>query len=137
MRTVDRTIALAEALKKETKFDTIAFSGISGAAMAFILSHWMNVPLLCVRKVGEQSHYHQQSKKLLEGNVHDVQRYLIVDDFIASGATCKHIVESIRESNLGAECVAMLMYASYGDSEWKHLDWSKAVKVISSRPEGV
>lgn len=132
---VDRSIAAAEALKKETDFDTIAFSGMSGAAMAFILSHWMNVPLLCVRKRNEQSHYVQQSGKILEGNVKNARRYLIVDDFISSGATVNHIVESIQVSNLTAKCVGMLMYASYRDDDFKHASWDYSVKVISARPE--
>lgn len=134
-RTVDKTIKEAERLKKETKFDTIAFSGISGSAMAFLLSHWLDVPLLCVRKLGENSHYHKMTNKVLEGNVQDMQRYLIVDDFVASGATVLHIVNSIMQVNYNVKCVGLLMYSAYSNSEFKHPDWSCSVPVISSRPE--
>ncbi len=136
-RTVDNTIKEAERLKKETKFDTIAFTGISGSAMAFILSHWLEVPLLCVRKVGENSHYHQQTSKLLEGNVEDMRRYLIVDDFIASGATVLHIINSIAQVKANAKCVGMLMYTAYtsGTSSFKHPDWDYSLPVTSSRVE--
>ena len=133
-RTVDKTVTMAERLKKETLFDTIVFSGISGSALAFILSHWMNMPLLCVRKLGENSHYHNQTKRVLEGNVENMRRYLIVDDFISSGDTCRRIVESIRDTNPRAKCVAMLMYAAYQDSEFKHPDWDYSVRVYSSKP---
>lgn len=133
---VDITIKKAEQLKKDTGFDTIAFSGISGAAVAFILSHWLNIPLLCVRKKGENSHYHQQNGKILEGNVQDVKKYIIVDDFIASGATCHHIIDSIRESNLRARCVGMVMYRAYENFTFTHRVSKQEIPVISSRPQG-
>lgn len=133
---VDITIKSAERLRKETEFDTIAFSGISGAAIAFILSHWMDVPLLCVRKKGENSHYHQGGGRLLEGNIQDMRKYIIVDDFIASGATCNHIIDSIRDGNTRAKCVGMLMYRAYESHKWTHQHSKQEIQVISTRPEG-
>lgn len=119
-RSVDKTLAAAECLKKSTGFDTIAFSGMSGAAMAFMLSHWMNVPLLCVRKREDTSHYVKQSRKFLEGNATDVRKYLIVDDFISSGATVQYMIDTISSANYQAECIGMLMYASYSTRDWTH-----------------
>lgn len=133
-KTVDCTIKAAERLKFETGFDTIAFSGISGAAVAFILSHWLDVPLLCVRKKGEDSHYHQQGGRILEGNVVDVKKYIIVDDFIASGHTCQHIIDSIQEKNFRAQCVGMLMYRAYENHTFTHRVTRKQVPVTSCRP---
>lgn len=135
-RTVDNTIKKAEWLKKETGFDTIAFSGISGSAIAFILSHWLDIPLLCVRKRGENSHYHAGGGRILEGNVRDVKKYIITDDFIASGATCNHIIESIRDGNSSARCVGMLMYRAYEDHTFTYRPSNQEIKVISTRPEG-
>jgi len=138
-RTVDSTIKKVEELKKETDFDTIAFTGISGAAMAFILSHWLDVPLLCVRKQGESSHYHQLTRKILEGNVHDVRKYIIVDDFIASGSTLRRVVDAINHGNYMAKCVGLVMYAEWRSQEprkWKHPDWTESLTITNSRPEG-
>ncbi len=135
-RMVDNSIKKAELLKKETGFDTIAFSGISGSAIAFILSHWLDIPLLCVRKKGENSHYHAGGGKILEGNVQDMRKYIIVDDFIASGATCNHIIDSIQEGNSRAKCVGMLMYRAYESYPWTHRRTNQEIKVISTRPEG-
>jgi adenine/guanine phosphoribosyltransferase-like PRPP-binding protein len=119
-KAVDKTLLSAESIRKRTGFDTIAFTGMSGAAMAFLLSHWMNVPLLCVRKKNDNSHYVTQTSRILEGNVHDVRKYLIVDDFIASGHTIQYVIDSIKTSNTYAECVGILMYASYSDRNWTH-----------------
>lgn len=119
-KAVDKTLLSAEAIRKRTGFDTIAFTGMSGAAMAFLLSHWMNVPLICVRKKNDNSHFVTQTSKILEGNVADVRKYLIVDDFIASGHTIQYVIDSIQTSNLSAECVGILMYASYSDRNWTH-----------------
>jgi len=134
-KSVDKTIAIAERLKKSEGFDTIAFSGMSGAAMAFLLSHWMNVPLLCVRKKADTSHYVQSSRKFLEGNVADVHRYLIVDDFISSGATVQYIIDTIKYSRFDSECVGMIMYAAYSNREWTHPITREVYRVITSSPE--
>lgn len=134
-RAVDKTLHTAESLKRSTGFDTIAFSGMSGAAMAFMLSHWMNVPLLCVRKREDTSHYVKSTRKFLEGNAQDVRKYLIVDDFISGGGTVQYMIDTIREANLYAECVGMLMYASYSDREWTHPLTRKVYQATASSPD--
>jgi adenine/guanine phosphoribosyltransferase-like PRPP-binding protein len=132
---VESSIKEAERLRKEIGYDTIAFSGVSGAAIAFILSHWLDIPLVCVRKKGENSHYHSGGK-ILEGNVNDVRKYIIVDDFIASGATCNHIIDSIRDGNSLARCVGMLMYRAYESHTFTHRASMQEISVISTRPQG-
>jgi adenine/guanine phosphoribosyltransferase-like PRPP-binding protein len=134
-RAVDKTILAAEAIKKKTGFDTIAFSGMSGAAMAFLLSHWMSVPLLCVRKRGDGSHYVNQTGKILEGNVVDVRKYLIVDDFIASGRTVQNIIDAIEVGNRNAECIGMLMYSSFSDRNWMHPVTRKEYQATACSPD--
>ncbi len=135
-RTVNQTVAEAERLKTTHNFDTIAFCGMSGAAMAFLLSHQLRVPLLCVRKKEEPSHYRRQvSNTLLEGNM-DCLRYLLVDDFISSGDTVNYMIESISKELPKAKCVAMLMYAAYSDSTYQHPSWiDQSINVVSSRPK--
>lgn len=135
-RTVSQTVTEAKRLKDKHNFDTIAFCGMSGAAMAFLLAHQLRLPLLCVRKKNESSHYRSQMPStLMEGNL-DCQRYLLLDDFISSGATVNYVVESIADELPNAKCVAMLMYAAYGDSTYRHSSWSlnDSINVVSSRP---
>jgi adenine/guanine phosphoribosyltransferase-like PRPP-binding protein len=134
-RAVDKTLTAAEAIRKRTGFDTIAFSGMSGAAMAFLLSHWMGVPTLCVRKKGDSSHYVSSTRRYLEGNAVDVRKYLIVDDFISSGATVQYMIDTIGDTNAQAECVGMLMYASYSDRQWTHPVTRKVYEATASSPD--
>lgn len=133
-KSVDKTLSAAERLKKCLGFDTIAFTGMSGAAMAFLLSHWMGVPLLCVRKKTDSSHYvNSFPPRYLEGNVVEVRKYLIIDDFIASGASVRYMIDTIKEQNYSAECVGMLLYAAYSDNQWTHPDTRKSYPTTSSR----
>ncbi len=113
-KTIRACLDVAKRLKDERGFDTIAFCGMSGAAMSFILAHEMNLPLLCVRKKGESSHYvNGYDDRMLEGNL-TTEKYLLVDDFISSGKTVNYILDTIKKDIPNAKCVAMLMYAGYG-----------------------
>ena len=94
--------------------------------MAYILSHRLKVPLICIRKRGVGTHYH----KALEGHV-TTKRYLIVDDFISSGSTVDSIRKFIRAENPQAKCVALLMYTRREDLG----DDYEGIPVYSSRPK--
>jgi orotate phosphoribosyltransferase-like protein len=116
---VEHGIIQAKMALRETKYDTIAFTGTSGAAMAYILSNEMGIPLLCVRKNGEPSHFASGAHGLLEGNI-ATKKYMIVDDFICGGNTMKRIQEEISLRVKGAVCVSILLY-DFGRStrkEW-------------------
>lgn len=117
--TIAKTLETAKLLWKEYGFDTIAFCGVSGAAMAFVLAHEMRIPLLCVRKRGENSHFDDGDRRHLEGNT-GVKKYLIVDDFISSGRTVNYIMDTIHQDIPNAECVAMLMYSGLGEYDYKY-----------------
>src|SRR5512135_3153136 len=121
--TIRKTLEEAGRIHKQRKFDTIAFCGMSGAAMSFILAHEMRLPMLCVRKKGESSHYvNGYEDRMLEGNL-STERYLLVDDFISSGKTVNYILDSIKKDIPNAQCVAMLMYAGYGgDYPYRRID---------------
>lgn len=139
-KTVNKTVTFAEELHKKYQFDTIVFCGMSGAAMAFLLSHWLSLPLICVRKPTDGSHFHnywnfQEKGLVCEGNM-DAKRYLIVDDFIATGDTVNRIINAIKKEVPNAVCVSMLMYAEPRNRNWSHPDWKEPVEVISSRIEG-
>ena len=80
-----------ERLRRKVKFDVIAFTGSSGACIAFTLAYETEIPLLYVRKPGEKSHGSR-----IESNAgKTVKKYLIVDDFIDSGDTIRNIVKRI------------------------------------------
>jgi len=79
-------------LRKTLKFDAIAFSGSSGAVIAFPLAVSHEIPVIYVRKANEQSHGFA-----VECNGEDqIKKYLIVDDFIASGATIDWIANQVK-----------------------------------------
>jgi orotate phosphoribosyltransferase-like protein len=100
---------LAKKSLRETEFDTIAFTGSSGSALAYILSHEINIPLMCVRKKHDGSHFQNGGNGRLEGNM-ESKRYMIVDDFICSGETIHDIMSTIKVYIKNAECVSILLY---------------------------
>ncbi len=132
--TFDKTVTAARVLRTEVEFDTLAFCGMSGAAMAFVLGLTMNLPTLCVRKERDNAHYRRYKSSPLEGNV-GVRRYLIVDDFISSGSTVNYIIRCINSELPSADCAAILLYAepsrSYGHP---HPEEDRSIRIVSSRP---
>jgi adenine/guanine phosphoribosyltransferase-like PRPP-binding protein len=106
---VDNTIRVLKKLKKEIPFDAIAFTGTSGAAVAYPLSYRMQLPLICIRKPTDNSHYFNSGNGEIEGFVH-TERYLIIDDFTCSGDTLHRIINVIAKDLPQAECVAIALY---------------------------
>lgn len=100
-------------IMRQHRFDAIAFTGSSGAALAYPLSYLMKLPLIHVRK-GE-SHY---SGGKIEGTISS-KRYVIVDDFIETGASMKRIIKAINSELDGAKPVAICLYAGSGKSTFK------------------
>lgn len=90
--TVQRTVTALKKLQKnpKTKFDAIAFRGVSGSALAFVCAHALNVPMICVRKGGN---HHSILK--VEGS-YSSKKYVIIDDIIDTGKTIRAIVQSIN-----------------------------------------
>ena len=83
---------IVKQLQKELKFDAVAFSGSSGCAIAFYVASKYRIPLIYVRKTGERAH-----GSIVECNYQgDIRKYLIVDDFVSSGATVEHINKTIK-----------------------------------------
>jgi len=87
-----------------TKFDSIAFRGMSGAIVAPLVAMKLKKNLLMVRKSGITSH----SGNKVEG-FSKSKRYIIVDDFIESGETAAHIYYEVKDFAPKAECVGMLV----------------------------
>ena len=107
---VPQVVKKLRAIKRKHPFDAIAFTGSSGAALAYPLSYLMKIPLIHVRKA-DDSHY---SGGLIEGTISS-KRYVIIDDFIESGKTVKRIIKNINKElkKSGAKPAAICLY-----SEW-------------------
>lgn len=84
-RTVDAAI---DALSK-VDFDTIAVSGVSGLLLGPILAYKLGKNLAVVRKTDDSTH----SYCTIEGQWGS--KYVIIDDFIASGATVRYIRDKL------------------------------------------
>lgn len=111
---VDATLKAARQVLETDSYDTIAFTGMSGAGLAFILSHALGIPLMCARKKDDSSHFTNFNNKTTsrcEGHV-SIGRYLIVDDCISSGDTMRYIIRSIKDICPNAECAAIILYAT-------------------------
>lgn len=103
-------------IRKLHPFDAIAFTGTSGAALAFILSYKLRIPLICVRRNKNDGHHAKcpawmsSYPSLLEGMM-DAKSYLIVDDFIEHGTTVNRIIGSINKLPKHGTCAAILLYS--------------------------
>lgn len=92
------------ALKKYNKdYDTIACRGVSGLLFAPELSRKLNKHLIVVRKSTKDNH----SGQLVEGH-QSCKRYIIVDDFIFTGATRNAIINGIKKFAPKARCIGIL-----------------------------
>lgn len=128
---------VARKLRKELKFDTIAFTGVSGAAVAFNVALQLKMPMLCVRKSNEHSHA-TSTIGYVEGNIH-AKKYLIIDDTIATGSTIENIVNEINSQSPRAKCVGIMLYHFEHDMLGHEAGYTfknatmKPVKIYSAR----
>ena len=91
-------------------FESIAFCGVSGALIAPAIAIALNKGVIVVRKPKEHSH----STYGIEGTIKGKKRYIIIDDFIDSGKTCKTIIDSIKHKKQfhTSTCVGIYTYGS-------------------------
>lgn len=76
--------------------DAIAVRGKSGIALAFAISMVSDIPIITVRKPNESSHGTDVEGAALSSTQEEgVLRYLIVDDFVASGDTALAIANKL------------------------------------------
>ncbi len=118
---VDRIADQLEALRKKQSFTGMVFCGLSGAALAYPLSARLHIPLICVRKKGENSHGFD-----VEGPQANVRRYIIIDDFIETGATIKALLDEMDHQNKWGNpskynkvrCSGIVLYAEGYSEYW-------------------
>ena len=121
LRLLPKVVKKLKQLKKKWKFEAIAFTGCSGAAVAYPLSFLTKTHLICVRK--DKAH----NKSKTEGAT-EVKRYLIVDDFICSGKTIKNIISALKGKPVG-----ILLYSAYSTKNTKYKN--KKIPAVVIEPE--
>jgi adenine/guanine phosphoribosyltransferase-like PRPP-binding protein len=84
--------------------EAIVFTGLSGAMVAIPLGLALELPVVAVRKHDDRSSH---SAYKIEGYRH-FKRYIIADDFVASGRTVSRIIKGIKEWNYQAENVGFI-----------------------------
>ena len=93
-------------------WDAVAFTGNSGAAVAWSLAYAYDVPIVLVRKDGERSH----SGRKVEGYC-DAPRIAIVDDFVAMGGTVGNVITAVRYARPDAVFPLLVLWRSYYTNE--------------------
>ena len=96
-------VILARCALKYHDFEAIAFRGMSGALISIPLALKMGKTMIMVRKEEDDCH----SDYPVEGDT-QAKRYVIVDDFVASGDTVKAIKKAIAKFAPDSECIGVL-----------------------------
>ena len=103
-------VPYAVEILKTFDFDALAFRGVSGAIIAPVLALELRKSIIVVRKTAEKSHL----GRTVQGD-NNARRYIIVDDFIDSGATVQTIVKEILLWQPHAVCLGVLEMHSLDD----------------------
>ena len=104
-------VPYAVEILKTFDFDALAFRGVSGAIIAPVLALELRKSIIVVRKTAEKSHLWGRT---VQGD-NNARRYIIVDDFIDSGATVQTIVKEILLWQPHAVCLGVLEMHSLDD----------------------
>jgi orotate phosphoribosyltransferase-like protein len=90
-------------------FDALAFSGMSGALVAPVLSHLMGKELIMVRIPGTPNCHSTLPVEGYSGS----KRYVIVDDLVGGGRTCSRIIRGVKLFAPQAELIGFMLYNSF------------------------
>ena len=82
--------------KNKIRFIAIAFRGVSGALVAPAVAAALGKNLVLVRKRSERRHTIRNVEGETNGN------YIIIDDFLETGRTCKTIISEIAKVDKGS-----------------------------------
>ena len=103
--TVDITKALAKLIKKD--FSHVACTGVSGMSIAPCFALEQQKGLIVIRKTRQNSHAEVE----VEGCPYGMPfNYVIVDDFMCSGATVARILENMNYMTRYANCLGGIGY---------------------------
>lgn len=118
-------------LQKEHGFDSLAVTGSSGMMAGAVLGMALQLPVIFVRKDRDGSH-----GSIVEAmGEPTIKKYLIVDDFICTGASVARIVEKIEKyaARYGAvrpECVGAFLYNESSTSVAQTLPGGKRIRIF-------
>ncbi len=113
-------------------FDTLVGTGFSGGIVIPALALAMGKQFVLIRKETDDSHH---GRGRLLGQLGE--KWVFVDDFVASGKTRKRVIEKVSEAavdtdNFNTKMVGQYMYVNYGPtgpyfedfrSEWAETLW--------------
>lgn len=113
---INFTVRTINKISKTKLIDALVFSGISGAAVGFAVAAKLKIPVFYIRVFGEHSHSNITIEKpksiMLNSGKHF--KYLIIDDFIESGATADRIIKMISEEfnfkKIQSKCLGIVLY---------------------------
>ena len=106
------------------RFDAIAVRGISGLLVGVPLALRLDKQLIVVRKPKDDTH----SPYMVEGYAAG-ERYLIVDDFVSTGATVKEIQKALKTDE------NFKHYELAGLYEWNHAEFSTRDRLEKYHPQ--
>lgn len=101
--------------KMYPEYDTLAFSGYSGALIGPILALAMGKDMVLVRKPSDV----RTSSYNVEG-YRDIKKYIIVDDFVCSGDTAKRIIKGVKLFAPDAKCLGVLSVQELAPHGFRH-----------------
>jgi adenine/guanine phosphoribosyltransferase-like PRPP-binding protein len=96
----------------ETDAGCLIVSGTSGVWLGAMLTMEQDLPVVLVRKDGENSH-----GSIVEGDT-AAKTGLVVDDFISTGATINRIARSLSSWGAGLKVVGVIEHCRTGDRGW-------------------
>ena len=125
LRPVNRTEIINRTIKylKGIKFNSVVVSGASGLAIGPIIAYKLRKNLVIIRKPKEKTH----SDDMVEGQLG--KSYIIIDDFIDTGATIRRILRTIAKDGQWAKCVGVYTYMRGND--WNNHKLTKTLKLIN------
>jgi adenine/guanine phosphoribosyltransferase-like PRPP-binding protein len=124
-KTITQVCNKVQLLQRELHFDAIAFRGISGMSIGFPVAQKLSLPPIIIRKSRRNSHgYHMvETFEEFPTAQEQVLRYLIIDDFIASGKTTRAILKETSSFMKGlyetTMCVGILLYLDTPEGKTK------------------
>lgn len=109
-----KIIRILKRIDKKTPFDSIACRGVSGALMAAPIAYHFRKNLILVRKDDDQDNH--STERVMGDRL--CQRYIVVDDFCASGHTVKAIQGGIYNYlSKTALCLGVLQVVKVHEAE--------------------
>lgn len=106
-----RRILIRDIVQSKLKFDCIVFKGYSGALLASFIAMQFNKPLILIRK-NQDSNYAPEGIEVDNSFNLEKAKYIIIDDFIATGQTVLEIWKILKKYN--CRCLGCFLYNSCG-----------------------